>query len=117
MKQFILASLLFIGVTFSFAGNGDPSCNCNSNDQVNIFAAGTAVIVNSNQVQCNGTTGTCWEVTFKPGGGWVLTIYTDPILTFGNSNSQGNPPQSPYEINRTDGSVFYTWDIDIWKKK
>jgi len=118
MKKLISVLVLLCGA-YAYAGNGheDPPCNCNQTDQVNIFAAGVAVIINGNQVQCNGSAGTCWEVTFKPNGGWVLTIYIEPAISFGNSNSQDNPPQAPYEEDRGTTYVIYEWNSDIWKEK
>lgn len=118
MKK-IISLLILLGGVYLYAGNGHegPPCNCNLPDQVNIFAAGYATLEGGTQVKCTGEAGTCWEVTFKPGGGWVLTIYVEPPISFGNSNSQDNPPQAPYEEERGDTFVIYEWNENVWKQK
>jgi hypothetical protein len=119
MKQFILASLLFIGATFAYSGNGheDPPCGCNTSDRTEIYAAGLATLEGGNQVKCSGEGGTCWEVVYLPSGGWKLTIYTEPPLSFGNNNSQTNPPPVPAVVTTERGYTIYQWNDDVWTKK
>jgi hypothetical protein len=119
MKHIFLTITLLAGVAFSFAGNGngsvDPPCNCNSSDKVNIYAAGVASLVNGTKVQCDGEAGTCWEIVYKPGGGWTLTIYLDTPISFGNANGPNNPPAGPVLTEQGTGYNVYQWDGHVWR--
>jgi hypothetical protein len=112
---FILVTALSAGFAFAGNGNGTSPCNCTSNDQVNIYAAGTAVWVTSYQIRCDGEAGTCWSITYA--GKWILTVYTEPPMIFDNHNSQDVPPLSPQEAQRGDGYVIYDYDKSIWKSR
>lgn len=121
MKHIFLSIMMLTGIGFSFAGNGngdtDPPCNCAIPNQVNIYATGIAEIIGGNTVKCTGETGTCWEVVFNSGGGWTLTIYTDPIITFGNNNSQDDPPGAPVVVEQGTGYQIYEWDPQVWRER
>jgi hypothetical protein len=117
MKQLIMATILLMGVTFSYAGNGNegPNCNCGSPNEVNLFASGTAVRVGIRQIRCVGTEGTCWEVNITPDG-WSLTVFTQPPLVFTNSTGNGdNTLTAPSEVSRTEASKTYQWGNE-WKQ-
>src|SRR5687768_8505165 len=119
MKHIFLSIMLLTGIGFSFAGNGngdtDPPCNCAIPNQVNIYAAGSAVIVGGKTVVCSGETGVCWEVVFNPGGGWTLTIFVEPPISFGNSNGQDDPPAGPVIVEQGTGYIIYEWDPEVWR--
>jgi hypothetical protein len=95
-------------------GNGTPTCNCGSADEVNIFAAGTAVRVGPRQIRCDGSEGTCWEINITPDG-WSLTVYVQPPITFANSTAGGNTLNAPVEVSRTEYSKTYQWGNE-WKQ-
>lgn len=117
MKQLIMATILLMGITFSYAGNGNegPNCNCGSPNEVNIYASGTAVRVAPRQIRCDGNEGICWEVNITPDG-WSLTVFTRPPLTFENSiGNIDNAPTAPFEVSRTEASRTYQWGNE-WKQ-
>jgi len=118
MKKIILTISLVIATGLTLmAGNGDGNGNgtCNCSDKVNMFAAGVASWVTSTQIECTGTAGTCWEITYN--GGFILTIYTVPPMVFGNMEQGENPPTELPVLERRDNSVIYQVDPNIWKKK
>jgi len=115
----ILTTLgMLLSMSALFAGNGDktvnPPCNC-GNDQVNIYAAGVASLEGGNAVKCTGDAGTCWEVVFKPGGGWILTIYLEDPISFSGGMHQDNPPAFPTVTVSKDNYNIYEWDTNVWK--
>jgi hypothetical protein len=118
MKHIFLVCALFAGIVFSFAGNGNDGnvpCNCQQLDNTDIYAAGMAEMVSSTQVKCSGEEGKCWEVSFKPGGGWVLTIFTEPPQTWGNDNGQDDPPPGPTVVAHGSGYQIYELNPQVWR--
>lgn len=113
MKKIFFIAALFFTIHTVKAGNGTENCGCD--DNTNIYAAGKAEWVSSMQIRCTGEDGTCWKLEYN--GGWVLTIYLEEPIIFGNSNGPDNPPQAPQESQRGDGFVIYDYNSTIWKKK
>jgi hypothetical protein len=116
-KIFLTASLVIVtGLTLiagNGTGNGNGTCNCS--DKVDMYAAGVATWLTSTQIECTGTTGTCWEITYN--GGFILTIYTVPPIVFGNKTGDDNPQTELPVLQRRDNSVIYQVDPNIWQKK
>ena len=116
MKKIFFVAIMFVATLSVKAGNGtDGNGNCGCNDKTDIYAAGKAEWVSSMQIRCKGEDGTCWKLEYN--GGWVLTIYLETPVVFGNGNSQGNPPAGPEVSQRGDGFTIYDYSSDIWTRK